>query len=539
MEAHELLDRVHAVLRAAPPPGFAATDIDAFVARHRPTLLQVVTTQLSDRDTDLWTPARRTKANLRALRKLAGGSLDRPEDRLELAKYSGWGGLSLEAVRDRWPEGIPAPDPAGLVHEYYTPTRVARELARVLRPALDAMTGPIRALEPSAGIGRLVRALKHPRLVWQVVERSPLSARLLQVLRPELPVFEGPFERWVAEHGAAHQGQLDLVVANPPYGPRGASITDDPDRRYRHDDAWAYFLTRCLDLLRPGGLGVFLIPSGFLTGSRARALREQVLRSHHLAFAVRLPSDLFPGAELVTDLLFLRARGELLPEVADEDRELAEGRYFELHPEHILGTEVHDGRRYRVEGVFDRLPDLVERPLCAACVVPTWAPPLPPTPVGPHGRRPRARPRPGARPSDRPLPGARHHRGQPRRRRALARAPPGAHRLGRRARQPEAPPRPEAPQGARGAALPHRVRLRRRAHPWPRAAARRSPRATAAPPTTRSPRPRRSTAPSAASRSTACSASTAISAGRCGPPPTSPTRSPRAAGRSTASSRCR
>ena len=36
----------------------------------------------------------------------------------------------------------------------------------------------------------------------------------------------------------------------------------------------------------------------------------------------------------------------------------------------FIGTGVM-GRRYRVEGTFTRLPDIVERPICATCVVPT------------------------------------------------------------------------------------------------------------------------------------------------------------------------
>ncbi len=373
MEPATVLDRVHTVLRATPPRGYAANDIDAFVRRNRAVLIGIIATQLAEREPDLWTPARRTRANLKAMRKLAGGATHRPQDRAVLARYSGWGGLSLDKVQDKLPAGLPVPERAGLVHEYYTPTRVAREVARVIAPLLP---NRVVALEPSAGIGRFVRALKHRKVDWHVVEKSPLSARMLQAIKPSLDVFEGSFESWVAKHGTSVAGTLDLVFANPPYGPRGSSVTDDPDRGYREKQAWAYFLRRCLDLLKPNGLGVFVVPSGFLSGSRNRKLREQVLRRHHLAVAYRLPSGLFPGTELVTDLLVFRARDGELPELDAADVPLVEGRYFELFPGHILGTEVH-GRRYRVEGDFERLPDLVERPICSACTVPATQRPPP------------------------------------------------------------------------------------------------------------------------------------------------------------------
>src|SRR6185503_5774673 len=163
-------------------------------------------------------------------------------------------------------------------------------------------------------------------------------------------------------------------------GARGASITDDPDRSYREKAAYAYFLRRGLDLLAPNGLGVFLVPGGFLTGTGAGtvALRERVLKRHHLSSAFRLPSALFPGAMLVTDLLFFRSRGGELTDVDDADRFVLEGRYFRDHPDHVLGTETgkdagdDDQTKkprwgYQVVGTFDRLPDLVERPICGSC----------------------------------------------------------------------------------------------------------------------------------------------------------------------------
>jgi superfamily II DNA or RNA helicase/SAM-dependent methyltransferase len=370
MQAPDLLDRLHAVVRETPPRGLAANDVDAFVQRNRAVLLALIAERLADREPDLWTPAKRTKANLAAMEVLARG-VSASEDRRLLARYSGWGGLSLRpSVRAKFPNGVPIPDKAGLVHEYYTPTRVAREVARVLRPFLEAMDTPIRALEPSAGIGRFVRAFRQVDIDWTAIETSPLSARMLGALRPKLTLHEGSFESWVTQH---RDDRFDLVIANPPYGPRGLHITEDPDRRYRQKQAWAYFLLRCLDLLRPDGIGAFVIPSGFLRGKTHRRLRERVLRSHHLMSAYRLPSGLFPGAEIVTDLLFFRARGGALPEVDAADETIVHGRYFELYPNHLLGTEV-PGRRYRVEGTFERLPDLVERPICAVCVVPPPAP---------------------------------------------------------------------------------------------------------------------------------------------------------------------
>ena len=270
---------------------------------------------------------------------------------------------------------------------------MAKEVARLVAPLVSSLPhdgDTVQALEPSAGIGRFLRAFEPvPGITWHAVEWSELSARMLHVLRPDVDLMLAPFERWVREKGAAASGRLGLVVSNPPYGIRGASIAEDPDRAYRERMAYHYFLRRGLDLLAPDGLGVFLVPGGFLTSRTSQfvALREKVLKRHHLAAAYRLPSinekrreAIFPGAMLVTDLLFFRARGGQLDTIDSADDGILSGGYFKEYPRHILGREVGDDRGeddqtakprwgYQVQGEFTGLPDLVERPICGDCKI--------------------------------------------------------------------------------------------------------------------------------------------------------------------------
>lgn len=77
------------------------------------------------------------------------------------------------------------PEERGLIHEYYAPTKVAREVDRVIRPLLPELPkadGAELALEPSAGIGRFVQAASgsgFEDLSWLVVEWFELSSRML------------------------------------------------------------------------------------------------------------------------------------------------------------------------------------------------------------------------------------------------------------------------------------------------------------------------------------------------------------------------
>ncbi|HND31340.1 MAG TPA: N-6 DNA methylase, partial [Myxococcota bacterium] len=383
LDPNALLDAIFPQMRLALPPELPTAYFDAFVRRSRPRLLALLERLLQvgpvDDLPELWTARKRSDANLQAMNLLAQlanvvqpgqtraglpiGWQDHfsqihlrtpaePERRI-LMQYSGWGGLSIEAAASRFAAGIPHPEERGLIHEYFTPTRVTREVARVISPLLPGLldsSGAIHALEPSAGIGRFLNSFAGTTDIrWHVVEWSALSALLLKALYPELDLYLGPFERWVRDQGARWAGRLNLVVSNPPYGARGASVTDDPDRSYREKKAYLYFLRRGLDLLAPNGLGVFLVPAGFMTGNNnvLRDAREKVLRRHHLAAAYRLPSQrpggsgaIFPGATLVTDLLFFRARGGELAEVDEADRPLLDGQYFQQFPTHLLGREL-------------------------------------------------------------------------------------------------------------------------------------------------------------------------------------------------------
>jgi hypothetical protein len=303
---------------------------------------------------------------------------------------------------------IPAelvPESFGLIHEYYTPTVIAEAIAVLLCPLLPELAGNdgiVRALEPSAGIGRLIRAFSPRRclalevggqikkIAWTAVEFSKVSSTLLRALRPDVDLYHMPMERWIREESPRFQGTISLVVANPPYGERGVMAREDPDPAYKEKRAYAYFMRRALDLLVPGGVGAFLVPAGFLSGNLNRELREKLLRRHHLLGAYRIPShdrkgrDTVPGASVVMDLVIWRSRGGELTDIDPADEFIADGDYFKSFPAHILGTE--DGSfsgddeagtarswRYQVTGDFRGFPPLTPRPVCTSCVLTTIA----------------------------------------------------------------------------------------------------------------------------------------------------------------------
>lgn len=350
---------------------------------------------------------KRMVANLCAARvltsKAPGEALSGPEREL-LRFYSGSGGFSdreFTELQDRWPEGVlDKPEARGLIHEFYTPPNVCDAVAKVFEDLLPELPkdarGKVLTLEPSAGIGRFVNAfMDHPALrtacSWRVIEYSAVSARLIAALHGGVTVYHGPFEAWAEANDEVYGGEVGAVISNPPYGARGAAWALDKSplskfqgSKAKHrelSNAWAYFLRRSSDMIARGGLGVYLIPSGFMNALRGdnAKIMDDVLRRHHIAAAFRLPSNLFPGGGLeggaghVTDLIFMRSRGGVIPAIPKEDRYIAEGGYFAKHPTHVLGTISRGTGRYggdEVKGEFTELPPFEMRPLAPEAMAP-------------------------------------------------------------------------------------------------------------------------------------------------------------------------
>lgn len=323
------------------------------------------------------TPVQRTVANLQALAAL----LESPKrsDAELMLRYTGWGGLSIEEIKDRIPSAL-VPDGKALLYEFYTPSQVCQDIARLVAPwvvGLPTQDGKVLALEPAAGIGRLVNAFSvsgFEKVSWTAIEYSRLSSALLGRVRPDIQVLSSSFEEWFVSVGSRARGRFGLVVSNPPYGQRGSEAAIDPDSDHKDTRAYVYFMRRCLELLAEGGIGVFIIPYGFMSATTPyfENLRSRILREAHLRVAFRLPSNLFPGAQIVTDLVILESRGGLLDEVLPEDVEIAKGRYYEAFPTHILGEEKgktrdEDEYRYTVKGDYSGLPAVDVRPRCINC----------------------------------------------------------------------------------------------------------------------------------------------------------------------------
>ena len=192
--------------------------------------------------------------------------------------------------------------------EFLTPRRLAESLVDDL--PIDAGTS---ILEPSMGDGSFLLPLAR-RLtaggsasrcggVWGAEIDGTLFRKSADHLRTALPdaadrthLFHGDFfssqpapDGWVPWHPADRANslfgtgkQFDLIVGNPPFGGSiDPTLQDALDRHLGLRDGlkikketYAWFVVRCVDLLRPGGRLRFICSDTILTIPTMRGLRE-------------------------------------------------------------------------------------------------------------------------------------------------------------------------------------------------------------------------------------------------------------------------
>ncbi|MHB1660163.1 MAG: DEAD/DEAH box helicase family protein, partial [Acidithiobacillus sp.] len=157
---------------------------------------------------------------------------------------------------------------------------------------------------------------------------------------------------------------------NPPFGDQSVF---DPVHPEWSDDAPSihnYFFRKGLEQLQPGGVQSFVVSRYFLdAGDTAYTeFRQRLHRDAELLTAVRLPRNAFmanAGTQVVTDVIFFRKRMEPLPidektvypdwvsadgiigQDPDTGRGVPGNRYYEKHPDHLMGIPALGRGMYR------------------------------------------------------------------------------------------------------------------------------------------------------------------------------------------------
>lgn len=257
------------------------------------------------------------------------------EQKLALAQYSGCGGGLLNADGTK-----------GSAYEYYTPKPVAEGIWEALK-GMGFNGGKV--LDPCAGAG-IFGATAPLNSVIDAVELSEESGLVNKLVNegPGYTVKISPFE---AVASKTPDEIYDAVVTNVPFGDvadRGANAL--LDSRYQDEPLETYFILRCLEKLRPGGMAAFIVPPRCVTGKGAKQRKLRLSASYLAEFvgSYRLPSGTFSSAntDTMTDVMFFR---KFQKDMAEKIESFSATDAKILSESKVLWDSFIDGKYYETE----------------------------------------------------------------------------------------------------------------------------------------------------------------------------------------------
>lgn len=215
-------------------------------------------------------------------------------------QYTGFGGMwkfdpNLDADRG--------------LYEYYTPVDVVAKMVGLAVKHGYQMGQPV--LEPSCGVGRFLHFFS-PETPVVACEPDEVSAEIARANFGTFDVRQMTFnEMFVDRTGKAKKPteRFALIIGNPPYGAFKGKFTAQEKKATGANTYPEYFVRRAADLLLPGGLVVFIIPSAFLNSNPDGEIQSQINQRLELLEAYRMPESTFGGqTDVATDIVVLQKK---------------------------------------------------------------------------------------------------------------------------------------------------------------------------------------------------------------------------------------
>jgi N12 class adenine-specific DNA methylase len=313
---------------------------------------------------------RMQEANEKALEKLQiwrqTGALDASGRRI-LSRYTGYGAIAnvlkpehyhVKDILRYTSEADYASIREATPFAFYTPPKLIRQIWKMVRQ-LGFEGG--RILEPACGVGLFIGGMQgdvHLQSDITGIELETVAGDIARAInnQPNVTIHVQGFER---TH--LRPGTFDLVISNVPFGdvpvhdPQIEELAGKAATHVIHD----YYFVRAMNLVRPGGLVVFLT-SRFTLDKETSTVRRWLADQADLVTAWRFPNDTFARTDAVADLIVLRKReaddipgddswvetGKITVRTTPyEERITTEhtfpiSQYFLDHPQQILGTPI-------------------------------------------------------------------------------------------------------------------------------------------------------------------------------------------------------
>ncbi|AZA48996.1 DNA methylase [Chryseobacterium carnipullorum] len=191
---------------------------------------------------------------------------------------------------------------------FYTPPQVIDAISATFR---ESGLNIDKFLEPSAGIGSFIQSFsenQQPKVT--AFEKDLLTGKVLKQLYPESHIRISGFE----EIPEKEQNSYDVIASNIPFGDTSVfdlsySRSKDSAKVQAARSIHNYFFLKGADMLREGGLLVYITSQGILNSPKNEPIRRALMQDNNLVSLVRLSNNLFTeyaGTEVGSDLIILQ-----------------------------------------------------------------------------------------------------------------------------------------------------------------------------------------------------------------------------------------
>jgi len=262
------------------------------------------------------------------------------EEKDTLRQYTGEGGLSSGTSE--------------ALTQHYTGYQLINRMFEALN---EAGVKYKNVLEPAVGSGNFIG--HAPGAKWTAVDIDKTNTEVAKLLYPEAKIYNTPYQEFKGKG-------FDLIISNVPF------LEKMPGEKHSLHD---FYFIHSLDLAKDNGVVAFVTSKGTMDKLDSAARKEMIEKGDVLG-CFRLPSSTFEKnahTSVVTDVIFMqkrpgkipaelskhKAENELFLESGKTNDEIPLSKYYQAHPENILGdmqvgkNKLYGGVDYHITGEAD------------------------------------------------------------------------------------------------------------------------------------------------------------------------------------------
>jgi hypothetical protein len=237
------------------------------------------------------------------------------EEKAFISGYTGYGGL--DKLGEKYKEVFNK----GSFTEFYTPEDIVQQMWELAYEYGYTDDQPV--LETSAGIGVFLKYAPDKEIVT-AVEMNKYSGRILKILYDKATVLIQKFEQLFINNRDSARGNTKkfqippiygLVIGNPPYGEWSGFEKGMGEGTYTGArNLVEYFITRGLDMLKPGGLLIYIEGANPASGgvpflqTGISNCKKKIAEKADLIDFYRLPNGVFERTDVTSEIIVFRKK---------------------------------------------------------------------------------------------------------------------------------------------------------------------------------------------------------------------------------------